>query len=332
MKLDHLLAISDEIGIFEHCDGDQPRREHGYCVDDVARAVVVLHRAHDHSPQAAQLLATCTQFLSDARDTNGTVVNRRAVDGSWNGTANTNDHWGRALWAWGTAVNHSRDTRSAASAFEHFHAAGQQRSPHLRSMAFAVLGAHEVLQVIPDNRVALDLIADALTYITEPTGAFWPWPEDRLHYANAVIPEALMIGGIHVNSAHHRRWGLALLNWLITQQSIGGRLSVVPHNGWGPGESLPAFDQQPLEVAAIVDACVTAFDLTSDPLWLQRITMASRWFTGDNDQGIAMFDPRNGAGFDALTESGRNNNCGAESTLAYMSVDQRAETYLQRVA
>jgi hypothetical protein len=332
MNLDHLLAISDEIGIFEHCDGVTPRREHGYCVDDVARAVIVLHRSHDHSPEAAQLLATCTRFLSESRDTNGTVVNRRAADGSWNGDANTNDHWGRALWAWGTAVNHSRDTCAAALAFEHFHAAGQQRSSFTRSMAFAVLGAHEVLQVIPGNRVALDLIADAISCISEPQDAFWPWPEDRLHYANAVIPEALIIGGIHLNSAHHRRWGLSLLNWLVTQQSIGGRLSVIPHNGWGPGESLPAYDQQPLEVAAIVDACVTAFDLTSDPIWLQRITMANRWFSGDNDQAIPMFDVGTGAGFDALTEAGRNGNCGAESTLAYLSVDQRAEMYLQRVA
>lgn len=33
----HLLALSDHRGTFEHADGAEPRREHGYCTDDMAR-------------------------------------------------------------------------------------------------------------------------------------------------------------------------------------------------------------------------------------------------------------------------------------------------------
>jgi len=32
----HLMALTDERGIFEHAEYDLARREHGYCVDDVA--------------------------------------------------------------------------------------------------------------------------------------------------------------------------------------------------------------------------------------------------------------------------------------------------------
>ena len=41
-----------------------------------------------------------------------------------------------------------------------------------------------------------------------------------------------------------------------------------------------------------------------------------------------MHDPATGAGFDALTNTGRNENAGAESTIAYLSVVNRTELLL----
>ncbi len=43
-SFEHLLRLSDEVGVFEHADGAIPRREHGYCVDDVSRALLVITR------------------------------------------------------------------------------------------------------------------------------------------------------------------------------------------------------------------------------------------------------------------------------------------------
>lgn len=40
------------------------------------------------------------------------------------------------------------------------------------------------------------------------------------------------------------------------------------------------------------------------------------WFTGHNDVGEVMWDPRNGRSFDGLGRSGVNRNQGAESTIA----------------
>ena len=42
VPLAHLQALTDEKGLFEHALGDVPRREHGYCVDDVARGLALL--------------------------------------------------------------------------------------------------------------------------------------------------------------------------------------------------------------------------------------------------------------------------------------------------
>jgi len=40
----HLRRLTDEGGLYEHAKGTTPRREHGYCLDDVARALVVVSR------------------------------------------------------------------------------------------------------------------------------------------------------------------------------------------------------------------------------------------------------------------------------------------------
>jgi hypothetical protein len=327
VNIQHLNGISDDIGLFEHCRGDQPRHEHGYCVDDVARGVVVLQRLRSHDASVENLISIYLNFLDQSQDSSGRVTNRRSIDGSWHGEPNTKDHWGRALWAWGTTVRISRDPDQAAQAYERFVVSARRRSPHLRSMAFAALGASEVLHVLPGNQVAAALLRDALTVIPIPTSREWPWPESRLTYANALLPEVLMLGGFHLQKSSITRLGLLMLQWLVDVQMNDDHLSPIPHHGWSAGEILPAFDQQPMEISALADACSTAYDITSDPQWSRLLHLGYTWFEGNNDGGIPMFDEHTGAGFDGLTHEGRNENRGAESTLAYLSTAERAMAF-----
>lgn len=332
MNLQHLSTLTDDLGLFEHCLGDEPRIEHGYCVDDVARALITLVRDSSVTTDKQRMVSTYSAFLAEAQMPDGRVVNRRDTSGVWHGAPSTADHWGRALWAWGTVVRASRDTHIAAEAYERFRVSARRRSVYLRSMIFASLGASQVLDVLPGNAPALGIMRDTVAMLPKPQDSLWVWPESKLTYANGAIPEVMMLAGFHLNDHHLIRQGRYALEWLWQLQSTGGRLSVVPHGGWVPGDALPAFDQQPIEVAALVDACVTAYDLTSDPTWLSRIELGRRWFDGHNDQGIAMHDARTGAGFDALTIDGRNDNRGAESTIAFLSVNQRAGALQVRAA
>lgn len=330
MNLRHLRAISDDRGVFEHCLLDQPRVDHGYCVDDVARAMVLLHRIGDRTDGVPELVAVCERFLEDSQQPDGSVVNRCSVDGTWSGPASTEDHWGRALWAWGSTVAYAHDIEQIAAAEKCFELSASRRSPHLRSMAFAALGAVEVLRVRPDDHVALDLLSDAVACIPAGDGASsaWPWPEPRLTYANAVIPEVLIQAGAYLGSVELMRTGLGLLRWLAQIQCHRSYLSITPAHGWSPGEELPGFDQQPIEVAALVDAAATAFDHTSDEYWRMVMHRGAMWFDGINDAGVPMHDPVTGAGFDGLEATGRNENRGAESTIAYLSVAQRFNRYV----
>ncbi len=192
-------------------------------------------------------------------------------------------------------------------------------------MAFAALGAAEVLAVDPHHVRARALLADSVATIGRPgPDAGWPWPEPRLSYANAVLPDALLAAGAALERPDVVEDALTMLRWLLARETVAGHLSPTPVGGAGPGDRAPGFDQQPIEVAAMADACARAAAVTGDAGWHAGIELAAGWFLGSNDVGTAMWDPQTGGGYDGLQTDGPNLNQGTESTLAFIATMQHA--------
>lgn len=321
----HLLRLSDDIGVVEHARGLDPLTSTGYCVDDVARALVVVARDEALPESMRSYEQQLQDFVVCAVTADGRTHNRRP-HGSlvWSDQPSCEDCWGRALWALGTVVARGRDVDGRV--LQAVDRALVQRSPHLRAMAYAGLGAAEVLYRHPDHPAARALLeaavrrVDAATDLRRP----WPWPELRLRYANAVLPEVLVVGGARLEDRRLLGRGLALLEWLLQVETApAGHLSVTPVAGWTTGEPRPGFDQQPIEVAALAEACAQALAATGDERWSDLVIVAEEWFDGRNDVGVVVAAD-DGGGHDGLTPTGVNANQGAESTLALLEVRQLA--------
>lgn len=319
----HLLALSDQVGIYEHAEYTTRRPEHGSCTDDVARLLIAITRQPDPSPAVQDLGRVALRFLEEAQSVDGRIRNRRTSSGRWRGHHTVEDCWGRAVWAFGTAFHRAPEASVRDRALSRFELGARQRSPWPRSMAFAALGAAEVLSTQSDHSGARSLLTDAVSSIGRPApDPAWPWPEPRLHYANATLPEALVAAGHLLERPDVLDDGLTMLGWLLDRETLDGHLSPTPVGGAGPGDIGPAFDQQPIEVAAMADACHRAFVVTGDSRWLNGVRMAVQWFAGDNDAGATMWDAASGGGYDGLHLWGPNLNQGAESTLALVSTLQ----------
>ncbi len=323
-SFEHLFRMSDQIGLFEHAEFDTPRQAHGYCVDDVARGLIVIAREPEPSPELLALADVYLRFLTAAIADDGRVRNRCNTAGHWTDEATVEDCWGRALWGLGSVVAHIPRERDRALAL--FNLCVGQRSPSLHAMLFAALGAAEVLATVPDHAHVRALLRAAANSMRIPSSdSAWPWPEWRLRYANGAIPQVLLLAGSLLDVPKWANDGIRLLDWLVEIETVDGHISVTPVDGWQPGEVRPGFDQQPIEVAALADACGTAFALTADPHWLHTIHRCVDWFDGVNDAGIVMADRSRGSGFDGLQNNGRNENQGAESTLAMLTTLQLFE-------
>jgi hypothetical protein len=327
VPFEHLFRLSDESGMFEHAKLTEPRLEHGYCVDDVARGLIVTVRQPQPSADLQALASTYLRFVIDAQVSDGRFHNRRGVNLPWQDEASLEDCWGRALWGLGTVVG--RAPGLAELALTHFDISAGRRSEWTRAMCFAALGAAEVLHARPGHVGARALLGDAADLIRS-AGAerSWSWPEPRLRYANAVLPETLLAAGALLDDATALAEGLDLLGWLLDVETIGDHLSVTPVGGWSAGQPRPAFDQQPIEVAALADACGRAFDITGDPRWGDGVSRCVAWFLGSNDAHTPLLDPASGGCCDGLEPQGRNENQGAESTLAMISTLQQAHRLL----
>ena len=325
-RFDHLVNMTDGRGTFEHAKLAEPRHEHGYCTDDMARVLVVSAREPRPDTAVQQLVELSVRFLGDAQGLAGDYHNRMNSRGRWTDRRSFDDCWGRSVWGLGTAVAYTGAGWVRQVALAQFERAARRRSPWPRTMAFAAIGAAEVLTARPAHREAQALLAAAADMLsTKDDGLAWPWPEPTLEYANAVIPEAMIAAGSLLDRPALLRRGLDLLGWLLDHETIDGHLSVTPAGGSTPGANRPAFDQQPIEVAALADACARAAGVDgANPTWADGVQRAVAWFLGDNDGAHLMWDPATGGGFDGLEPAGPNRNQGTESTLALLATLQHA--------
>lgn len=321
----HLGRLTDDTGLFEHARHATVRREHGYCTDDVARGLVITSREPDPSPAVSALTECYLAFLTHAQDSTGAFHNRLGHDRRWNDRPGLGDWWGRALWGLGTAAARSPMPWIRQEALGAFALGATRRSPAVRAMVFAGLGAAEVARVHPTTTGAAALLADAALAVGTPgESGDWPWPQPCLTYANAALAEVVIAAGHQHADRPLQDTGVRMLTWLRDIQTDRGHLSVIPVAGWRRGTPRASHDQQPIEVAALADACATAGAVTGDSRWNDTVRQAGAWFLGDNDAGTLMWDPATGGGYDGLTQHGPNLNQGAESTLALISTLQHA--------
>jgi hypothetical protein len=323
----HLDVMTDSVGIMQHATGQRPDPAHGYCTDDVARALRVdlLHQRDLGWPAVAVGASRSLRFLEDAFDpATGRFRNFRRADGSWLEGTGSEDCHGRTMLALGETMARAPDERLAESAGRLFARAlpAARELGAMRAQASVVLGCDAAMEVAPTGptMLAYRLIAGRLrsAFVSRPAGA-WPWPETRLTYENALPTQALIVAGHYLGSRPMISVGLDVLDWLIVAQTgPAGHLSPIGNGWWSRGGEKSQFDQQPIEATALLLAAESARAATNEDRYRTAMEQAYAWFLGGNDLGVFVADPERGASYDGLTPHGVNTNQGAESTLMWL--------------
>jgi hypothetical protein len=324
----HLAAISDEVGVMQHAIGSIPDPAHGYCVDDVSRALQVdlAHARELGWPAVAGSARRNLRFLVESFDARtGRFRNFRSAEGVWDETTGSEDCQGRAMHALGDVIAAAPEpdlVDAATAAFER--ALPAMPAVHaLRAVASIALACDAAIQGGVRGRVETTyrLMGDRLAGTLAPRStARWPWPDARLTYENALPVRALIVTGRHRRTPGLVDAGVRILDWLVTAQTAaGGHLSPIGNGWWTVGGTRSRFDQQPIEATSILLAAEAALEATDDPRFTVVMERAYGWFLGENDLGMAVADPDRGAGHDGLTATGVNANQGAESTLMWLT-------------
>ncbi len=326
-SIEGLLRICDDTGIIQHSIFCVPDRAHGYCVDDNARALMLMNRIGDHAePHRSRLTTVFAGFVESSwNDQSGEFRNFMGYARNWLEAAGSEDSCGRALWALGATALEGRTPSLRLWARRLFDktviSARDFMSP--RATAFAMLGADYVLAADQDGAIASALLSNGAEFLCSRLAATrrddWPWFESVLAYDNCRIPEALIRAGLRLDRPELTQSGLETLDWILElQTSHAGHFRPVGSDSFGHEYCAPRpFDQQPVEAWAAIDGARAAFDATCEARWLDHAKRAFEWYSGANDRGALVGDPAFGTCHDGINPRGLNLNEGAESVLAF---------------
>jgi glycosyltransferase involved in cell wall biosynthesis len=324
--LSGVFAMSDSTGMLQHAIGIVPDRRHGYCLDDNARALMLMNVAAGLTAQERGRWSTIyASFMQHAwNEERQALRNFMNFDRTWCEDCGSEDSNGRALWALGHTIENAVDPDLRAWARRWYdtvlpHSA-RLTSP--RTIAFSMLGAAAMLRAHPAHRPSAErleaggeVLCRLLSGARRPD---WAWFEAVLGYDNPRLPQALIEAGEVLGNEDFVKAGVETLEWIARQQiAAAGHFRPIGSEGMGKDHAFLPFDQQPLEAQAAIDAARAAHRVTGDVRWFDHAKAAWNWFFGANDRGAVLGDLATGRSRDGVTPRGANENCGAESILAF---------------
>jgi glycosyltransferase involved in cell wall biosynthesis len=335
LKLTHVNALTDDTGMLQHAIFTIPNRAEGHTTDDNARALIFTvllaqlckDQLEKHSVPP-DFPSRYLSFLEHAFDpAQCRFRNFLGYDRQWNEPVGSEDCHGRSLWSLGTVLGRSEDRglRCAAGRLFEFSLPAVLEFTSPRAWAYTLLGIQEYLNSYPGDRDAQKIRSVLSRRLLEMYEAIrspdWKWFENVLAYGNARLPQAMLLVGSACSDDRMISAALEALDWLSTTQRSETNGHFVPIGSQGfyhQGGARARFDQQPIEAAGAVSACLEAYRITGDSRWRTEAWSAFNWFLGDNDLQLPLYDSVSGGCRDGLHPDRANENQGAESTLSFL--------------
>jgi glycosyltransferase involved in cell wall biosynthesis len=331
INLQHFNRMTTDFGMIQFAKISDPDLVSGYTIDDNARALIAVAKHFELTGKFSDLplINTYLEFILFCQQEDGSFLNYVTTDKVFfdkNHDENLEDANGRTIWALGEFLSLKQllDYKLQAKvevAFEKaIHTIHNLQSP--RAIAFSIKGLYfyyrfkkeeSVLQLI--TKLADNLVSKYRGVSNEN----WQWYEDYLTYANALIPEAMLLAGectkneVFIDIAHKT------FNFLLEITLIDGQIKVISNRGWHhKGQDKNYYGEQPIEIAYTILALSTFFNVTNKKTYLDKMKIAFNWFLGENHLHQIIYNPITGGCYDGLEEHQVNLNQGAESTVSYL--------------
>lgn len=326
-KLDYIKRLTDDTGIFQHAKFGIPNRKEGYCVDDNSRAIIMALMAYEETSntEALDLLPTYLSFTHHMQLEDGNFRNFMSFDRQYLDDKGTDDSFGRTIWALGYLI-HAASNRSYIEfgrelffkAIPHF-----KKLTHLRGICNTITGLSYYLKSHAYDEMVLSelklLIDKLITAYHCTKGEDWHWFEDKMTYDNAIFPLALFHAAEITGNEEVTKIAQESLNYLEKLTFNLNSCNPIGNDGWHHrGKVMPLYDQQAIEIMAMVLMYFQAFMVTSEPKYMNKMFTSYLWFLGENSLRIPLYDSETKGCADGLHREGVNRNQGAESTLAYL--------------
>jgi glycosyltransferase involved in cell wall biosynthesis len=326
-SLVHINRLTDDTGIIQHAKYGIPNLKEGYCLDDNARALLMVLMAFRQmkDARALELTPVYLSYIHYMQNADGTFRNFLSFNRNFLDKVGSEDSFGRTIWALGYLLgNAPNDAYFQAGSGVFFNAAPNfEKLNSIRSIANTMIGICYYLKTNPSDdsmterlrNMALNLIA----HFQENASPDWLWFESLLAYDNGILPLALLHAAGILNDDRVTQVALTTMDFLTTHTLKDDYLSIIGNEKWYKKEGeRSVFAQQPIDAMAMVLMYHQAYHLTKDKDYLNKLYTSFLWFLGENDMRMSLYDFETKGCCDGFESYGVNRNQGAESSLAYL--------------
>lgn len=337
INLDHIRAMTTDVGIIQFSIINSPDLNSGYTVDDNARALIAVCEYYKltQNPSDLILIKTYINFILKCHRSDGFFLNYVNKDKKFtkqNDGENLEDANGRAIWALGFAyalMAESADLdaillQNIKWTIHRFQLAIKDlKSP--RAIAFSIKGLYYFNSKLNSRDISrsLEVLADKLVRLYEfHSEEDWNWYEHYLTYANSALPEALLLAWKSNGNIKFKHIAKESFDFLISKTFNGDSIRIICNQNWlikGSDESLAYIGgEQPIDVTYTILA-LKQFNLVfPNEGYDTKMEIAFSWFLGNNQLNQIIYNSRTGGCHDGLEDQNVNLNQGAESTVSYL--------------
>jgi glycosyltransferase involved in cell wall biosynthesis len=322
----HIQRLTDDTGIVQHAKYGIPNLKEGYCVDDNARALLMVTMAwqQNKSKVALELLPVYLSYIQYMQCDDGNFRNFLSFRREYLDEVGTEDSFGRTIWALGYLINNAPNNSYREFAKELFIKSVPHfgKLSHLRGLANTMIGLSSYLKSQPFD----EYFIEELNKLAKPLkaayhahkGDNWHWFEEKLTYDNAILPLALLSHYETTQDQESLAIGLESMEYLTAKTLDKGYLNPVGNDGWlYRDQDMAIYDQQAIETMAMVLMYFKAYEITHDLKYISQMYLSYQWFLGENSLRLPLYDYETKGCGDGIQPYGINRNQGAESTLAY---------------
>lgn len=332
MKIDHLLNMTDEFGLFQFAHLSTPDKGFGYTLDDNARALIACSwlLSQTKTPQLTALIRIYLSFIKKCQLKNGSFINYIGyIDKnptSQNKTEDLEDCQARAVWALSEIISNlslKLEIREEAMKILVLNLNQEVKLSHLRSKAYYIKAFALILHKMPQKHTfflnKIEEYAESLILaLNNNSKKSWTWFEASLNYNNALLSESLLIAGEVLKNETYSNKGESSLQFLI-KKTFSKTYMPIGHAKWYKNNHKRSiYDQQPEDPASMIFALITAYKYTHEERYRKLANICFSWFLGNNSLKKSLYNYENGGVYDGLHPDRVNQNQGAESLVSYL--------------
>ena len=323
----HIKHLSDDTGIIQHAKFGIPNLKEGYCLDDNARALLMVLMAHRQKkePLALELAPIYLSYIHYMQNKDGTFRNFLSFSRNFLDEIGSEDSFGRTIWALGYMLNNAPSNAYYQTGKLIFLDASPnfEKLQSIRGIANTMIGISYYLKHDPNDESIREKLRNLsnklIQHYQENNSPDWRWFEQLLAYDNGILPLALLHAAEILKDDKITEIALEAMDFLTEITLKNGYLSIIGNEKWYKKEGeRSVFAQQPIDALSMILMYHQAFLLTKNKNYLSNLFTCFMWFLGNNDLKINLFDFETKGCYDGFEENGVNQNLGAESSLSYL--------------